>query len=600
MAKTQPKRKKEKPSIKIETVYHSLAHIMALAVLRLYKEVRFGIGPATENGFFYDFEVFENGKRKRLELQDLEKIEKEMKKIIEEGISFQKKKVKIEQAQKIFKKIDQPYKLEILNNLKKEKIKEVSIYQLGEFLDLCKGPHLKNTSQAKPFAFKLLKISGAYFLSDEKNPMLDRIEGVAFRNEKELFDYLKFLEEAQNRDHKVLGPKLSLFNFFEDIGPGLVVWLEKGARLKRIIENYILEEYLKNGYQLVSTPHIAKFHLWEISGHSEFYKESMYPQMHLKEINQEEKEDYQLKPMNCPFHIMVYKNQLKSYRDLPIRLTELGTVYRYERSGTLNGLTRARGFTQDDAHIWCRKDQLEEEIKNVLSLGLKILKKFGFKNYEICLSTRPEKYIGSLRIWNKATQALKKALEEFNLKYVIDKGGGAFYGPKIDIKIKDALNRSWQCTTIQVDFNLPERFDLYFINQKGQKERPIMIHRALLGSLERFIGVLIEHYEGDFPLWLAPVQIKILPIKEENNNYALKIAQQLKEKNFRVEIDNSSETLSKRILKGELEKIPYLIIVGNQEEKENKIAVRKRKEGDLGKMKLNEFLALIEKEISFE
>ena len=584
-------------NLKIETIRHSLAHIMALAILRLYQKVYFGIGPATENGFFYDVEVFEGGGKKRISFNDLEKIEEEMKKIIKEEIPFKKRKVKINEAIKIFKNINQPYKLEILDRLKKEKNSEVILYQVGEFIDLCKGPHLKNTKEA-PFSFKLIKVSGAYFNSDENKPMLDRIEGIAFKTEKELDDYLKFLEEAKNRDHKIIGPQLFLFNFFEVIGPGLVVWLEKGALLKRIIENYILEEYFKSGYQLVSSPHIAKFHLWEISGHSDFYKENMYPRMHLKEINEEEIEDYQLKPMNCPFHIMVYKNKIRSYKELPLRLTELGTVYRYERSGTLSGLTRVRGFTQDDAHIWCQKEKLEEEIGNVLSLGLKILKKFGFKDYEICLSTQPEKYIGSQKIWQQATQALKNALKGFNLDYQIDKGGGAFYGPKIDIKIKDTLKRAWQCSTIQVDFNLPEKFDLYFINKNGEKERPIMIHRALLGSLERFIGLLIEHYQGDFPLWLSPVQVRILPIKDTNKDYAYKILKELKEKNIRGEIDDSSDTLSKKIRNAELEKIPYLIILGEKEEKEKKLAIRKRKVGDLGKMNLNSFLNLIEKEIS--
>lgn len=580
----------------LETYRHSLAHIMALAVLRLFKKVHFGIGPSTENGFFYDFEVFERGQRKNLSIEDLEKIEEEMKKIIEEGIPFQKRKVSSKEAKKIFKKLDQPYKLKILEDLKKQKIKEASLYQLSDFIDLCKGPHIKNTKEMTLF-FKLLKVSGAYFQGDEKNPMLNRVEGVAFSRKEELENYLNFLEEAQKRDHKILGPQLNLFQFFDEIGKGLVIWLEKGALLKRIIENYVIEEYLKNGYQLVSTPHIAKSYLWDISGHNTFYQENMYPKMHLKEINEEEKEDYQLKPMNCPFHIMVYKNKIRSYKDLPLRLTELGTVYRYEKSGVVAGLTRVRGFTQDDAHIWCQEEQLEEEIEKVLSLGLKILEKFGFKEYEIYLSTKPEKYIGTQKIWKKATLALKEALEKRKLSYLIDKGGGAFYGPKIDIKIKDALNRAWQCTTIQIDFNLPERFDLSYIDKNGKKKRPIMIHRALLGSLERFIGVLIEHYKGDFPLWLAPVQAKILPIKKENNDYALKIFHQLKEKNLRIELDFSDNSLSKKIREAELAKIPYLIIIGNKEESENLLSIRKRQVGDLGRFSLEKFLKTIEKEL---
>jgi len=394
-----------------------------------------------------------------------------------------------------------------------------------------------------------------------------------------------------------LGEKLDLFHFDENLGPGLVLWHPKGAMLKKIIEEYALNEYLKNGYELVNTPHIAQLELWKISGHADFYKESMYPAMHLKEINEEENVDYEIKPMNCPFHILIYKNKIVSYKDLPLRYTELGTVYRYEKSGVLHGLNRVRGFTQDDAHIWCRVEDLPKEIENALELALKILNKFGFKDFEIYVSTRPEKFIGQKKVWDIATKSLTQTLEKKKIKYFIDKGGGAFYGPKIDIKIKDAIGRPWQCTTIQVDFNLPERFKMTYINQNGRKEQPIMIHRALLGSLERFIGVLIEHYKGEFPLWLAPVQIMVLPILEENQSFAKKVLENLKEKGFRAEINLSNETLSKRIREAEMQKIPYLVIIGKKEEKAKKIAIRQRKFGDLGQMSIEEFEEKMRKEM---
>lgn len=581
----------------LETIRHSLAHIMALAVLRVYDgyQVNFGIGPQTENGFFYDFEILDKNKRIRINAEDLPKIEEAMKKIIQEGLPFKKKKISLKEAKKFFQKINQPYKLEILKSLEKEKIKEVSLYQTGEFVDLCRGPHIKNTKEA-PLSFKLVKVSGAYFQGKETNPMLDRVEGLAFLTEKELEQYLYQLAEAEKRDHRVLGAQLKLFEISEEVGPGLVLWLPKGAILKRIVENYILDEYLKNGYQLVSTPHLARFHLWETSGHSDFYRESMFPPVHLKEIDPEETDDYQVKPMNCPFHIIIYKNQLHSYRDLPLRYTELGTVYRYERSGTLHGLTRVRGFTQDDAHIWCRENQLEEEIKGTLNLGLKLLKEFGFNDYEIYLSTRPEKFIGEKKIWDKAIKALKDSLKEKKLSYHLDEGGGAFYGPKIDIKIKDSLNRFWQCTTIQVDFNLPQKFEMFYLDEKGQKQRPIMIHRALLGSLERFLGILIEHYGGEFPFWLSPIQIEVLPILEKNIQYAQKIKEILENNNFRVELNDQKETLSKRIREAELQKVPYLLIVGDKEEKTKTVALRKRKKGDLGTFKIEELIDQLKKE----
>jgi len=608
----------KKKGYSLDTLRHSLAHVMALAILRLYGKVLFGVGPTIEDGFYYDVSIEKLGKA-GIPLEDLPKIEKEMRQIIKEEIDFKKQEKPLKEAKEIFRKLGQKYKLELLKDLEKygttkenqkskrtlrgvasdyknqklkskiKKVKAVTIYQTGEFIDLCRGPHVKNTKDL-PVSFKLTKVSGAYWRGNEKNQMLQRITGIAFNTKKELKDYLFQLEEAERRDHRVLGQKLDLFHLDDSLGPGLILWHPKGAILKRIVENYALNEYLKNGYQLVNTPHIAQLKLWETSGHTGFYKDNMFPPMHLKEINQEEKDDYQLKPMNCPFHILIYKNQIRSYKDLPLRYTELGTVYRYERSGTLHGLARVRGFTQDDAHIWCSLEQLDEEIKILIKFSLKILKHFGFTDFEVYLSTRPEKAVGSLKNWQKATEALEKALKEEKVKYQFDKGGGVFYGPKIDIKLKDAIGRSWQCTTIQVDFNLPERFEMFYIDKNGKKQQPIMIHRALLGSIERFMAVLIEHYAGEFPFWLAPVQIEVLPVLEKNIKYAQKIKQELENNGFRVELNSSDETLSKRIREAEIQKIPYILVVGGKEEKNKTIAVRKRGKGDLGTMELEKLI----------
>ncbi len=597
----------------LDTLRHSLAHIMALALKRIYGEVIYGVGPTIENGFYYDVEIKNKTLNKTLAEKDLEKIEQEMRKIIEEKLPFKKKYLSLKEAETLFKKLKQNYKLELIKDLRKygttvenekekiknkksKKINKVSIYEVGEFVDLCRGPHVKNTSEL-PLIFKLTKVSGAYWRGKEENPMLQRITGVAFQTQKELKDYLNFIKEAEERDHRYLGEKLDLFHFDENLGPGLVLWHPKGAMLKKIIEEYALNEYLKNGYELVNTPHIAQLKLWKISGHADFYKESMYPAMHLKEINEEENIDYEIKPMNCPFHILIYKNKIVSYKDLPLRYTELGTVYRYEKSGVLHGLNRVRGFTQDDAHIWCSIKDLPKEIEGALELALKILNKFGFKDFEIDVSTRPEKFIGQKKVWDIATKSLTQTLEKKKIKYFIDRGGGAFYGPKIDIKIKDAIGRAWQCTTIQVDFNLPQRFEMTYIDKNGRKEQPIMIHRALLGSLERFIGILIEHYKGEFPLWLAPVQVMVLPILEENQQSGKKVLENLKEKGFRTEIDLRNETLSKRIREAELLKIPYLAIIGKKEEKAKKIAIRQRKIGDLGQMPIEKFEEKMRKEL---
>ena len=605
----------KKKGYSLDTFRHSLAHVMALAMIRLYGKVLFGVGPTIEDGFYYDVSIEKLGKA-GIPLEDLPKIEKEMRQIIKEGLAFKKQIITLKEAKEIFRKLGQKYKLELLKDLEKygttkenqkskiknqklkskiKKVKTVSIYQTGEFIDLCRGPHVKNTKDL-PVSFKLTKVSGAYWRGDEKNPMLQRVTGVAFISDKELKDYLYRLEEAEKRDHRILGQKLDLFHLDDNLGPGLILWHPKGATLKRIIENYALDEYLKNGYQLVNTPHLAKLQLWNTSGHTGFYRESMFPAIHLKDINPEEKDDYQIKPMNCPFHILIYKNQIRSYKDLPLRYTELGTVYRYERSGTLHGLARVRGFTQDDAHIWCTLEQLDDEIKRLIKFSFKILKHFGFTNFDVYLSTRPDKYVGKLSNWQKATKALEKSLKKEKVKYQFDKGGGVFYGPKIDIKLKDALGRSWQCTTIQIDFNLPERFEMFYIDKKGKKQQPIMIHRALLGSIERFMAVLIEHYAGEFPFWLAPVQVEILPVLEKNTQASQKIKQELENKGFRVELNSSNETLSKRIREAEMQKIPYILVVGEKEEKNKKIAVRKRGKGDLGTMELEKFLGMVYKE----
>ena len=591
--------------MKIETLRHSLSHILVFAVQELYPGTKFGIGPAIENGFYYDFE-FKNP----ISNEDLPEIEKKMKEIIRQNIVFKKKIITKSEAKKIFK--NQPYKLELLTELPQEaKVKKrtkfsspslakqpIIVYESGKFIDLCLGPHLKSTKEINPDAFKLTKIAGAYWRGSEKNPMLTRIYGIAFQTKKELQGHLSKEAEAEKRDHRILGQKLDLFHIDETIGPGLILWHPKGALLKKIIMDYALDEYLKNGYQLVDTPHIAKLNLWKVSGHTDFYKDNMMPPIHMAEIGKEEKDDYQIKPMNCPFHIAIYKTKIRSYKNLPLRYTEMGTVYRYERSGTLHGLVRVRQITQDDAHIICTPEQLSNELFSALKLTYKILKTFGFKEFNVYLSTQPEKYVGTPKIWKKAENSLRYALEKLNLKYEVDRGGGAFYGPKIDIKIKDALEREWQCTTIQLDFNLPERFDMTYIDQKGKRQRPIMIHRALLGSLERFIGVLLEYYSGALPFWLSSEQIWIIPVGSKHEKYAREVLKKISEISgkfgqIRHVIKDENETVSRKIREGEIQKIPYLLVVGDKELKTKSIRIRKRGEGDIGLMKLNKFLAKI-------
>jgi threonyl-tRNA synthetase len=563
---------------KIQDIRHSFAHILALSVKELYPDARFGTGPDIENGFYYDIKT-----KNPVTNDDLKRIEKKMREVLKRNVSFKKKLVAKAEAKKIFK--DQPFKLEILKDLEGDK---VSVYETDNFIDLCKGPHVDSTEELNPDAFKLEKIAGAYFKGDEKNSMLTRIYGLAFATKKELDDYLKLKEEAEKRDHRVLGEKLGIFMFDDEVGSGLPLWLAKGTLLRNIIKDYLYRELISDGYDFVETPHIGKLSLWQTSGHWENYRENIYSPIDIED------EKFLLKPMNCPFHVKIFKHKQRSYRELPLKMAEFGTVYRFERSGTLHGLTRVRGFTQDDAHVWCREDQLKTELAKLLKQGLKILKKFGFKEYSIYLSTRPEKYVGTDQGWEKATATLEQVLKDAKLEYNIDPGGGVFYGPKIDIKVKDTLGREWQCTTIQVDFNLPDRFQMSFINDKGEKERPYMIHRALYGSLERFIGVLIEHYAGAFPFWLSPVQIKILPVSDKFNKYAREIKEELKE--YRAEVAEEKETISKKIREGEMEKIPYLLIVGEKEKKAKTISVRKRGKGDLGAMKIKKFKEIINKE----
>ena len=566
---------------KIETIRHSLAHIMALAIQDTFPNVKFGIGPAIENGFYYDFDLSE-----KMGEKDLEKIAKKMRKIIKIGIKFEKKIISKQAGNKLFAK--QPYKLQLIKEIPD---KDITIYKTGDFSDLCKGPHVESSQEINPDSFKLTKIAGAYWKGDEKNPMLTRIYGIAFETEKELEKYIRLQAEAEKRDHRVLGKKLEMFLIDEEVGAGLPIWLPKGAILKKIIENYLYKELSQQGYKWLSTPHIGNINLWKKSGHWDFYRENIYSPIKIED------EEFLLKPMNCPFHIKAYQSKIRSYKDLPIKFAELGTVYRYEKSGVLHGLTRVRGFTQDDAHVFCTPEQMATELTSILKYGLKILETFGFKDYKIYLSTRPEKFMGTSKMWQQATDALKYAFEKLNLKYEIDPGGGVFYGPKIDIKIKDSLEREWQCSTFQIDFNLPKAFNVSYVDETGKKKEPIMIHRALLGSLERFIGVLLEHYSGDLPLWLSPVQIWTIPISEKHEKYAKEINVKLLENEIRAEIRNDNETISKKIREGEIQKIPYLLVVGDKEIKAKSVSIRKRKQGNIGEMKLDQFIEKIKKEI---
>ena len=569
-----------------EIYRHSLSHVLAQAVKRLIPEAKLAIGPAIEDGFYYDFDLPQS-----LSPEDLERISREMEKIIREDRPFERLEASKEEARRLFAERGEAYKLELLDGIEDE---QVSLYRDGEFIDLCRGPHMLSTGQVK--SFKLLDIAGAYWRGDERNKMLQRVYGTAFYKKEELEAYLKRLEEAAKRDHRRLGRELELYDTYEEGGAGLIYWHPKGSRMRLAIEDFWRAEHLKNGYELIYTPHIGRARLWERSGHLDFYRENMYAPIEI------EGQEYYLKPMNCPFHILIYKSQPRSYRDLPLRWAELGTVYRYERSGVLHGLLRVRGFTQDDAHIFCRPDQVEEEILRVLDFSLYMLSSFGFKDYELNLSVRdpatPEKYAGSPESWELAERALANALSARGFPYLRMEGEAVFYGPKIDIKVKDAIGRSWQLSTIQFDFNLPERFDLTFMAEDSREHRPYMIHRALLGSLERFFGVLIEHYAGAFPIWLAPVQAAVLPVIEKNTAYAEKVVARLREAGLRAELHGGGKTLSYRIRQAQLQKIPYMLVVGDREEQEGRVALRLRTGGDLGPKPLEEFIAFVQEKVA--
>ena len=565
----------------LEILRHSTAHIMALAVKELYgDQVKVAIGPAIEDGFYYDFD-----RDKPFSPEDFEEIEAKMAEIVAARLPFVREEMGRDEAIRFFEGLGERYKVELLRDMD---VDRVSLYGHGSFVDLCRGPHVPDSSWLK--VFKLLRVAGSYWRGDEKREMLTRIYGTAFADKKELQAYLTRLEEARKRDHRKLGKQLGLFTIQDQIGPGLILWQPRGALLRRLLEDYWKDEHYRNGYQLLYTPHIARQDLWKTSGHLDFYSENMYSAMEIDEVL------YQLKPMNCPFHIGVYNADKHSYREFPIRWCELGTVYRYERTGALHGLMRVRGFTQDDAHIFCRPDQLEEEIFNIIDLNLHILSTFGFDEYDVYLSTRPEKSVGSDEHWDSATQALKLALEKKSLQYQIDPGEGVFYGPKIDIKIKDQLGRSWQCSTIQVDFNLPERFDMTYTGDDGAEHRPIMIHRALMGSLERFIGVLIEHYAGAFPLWLAPEQARVMNITDAQADYCGEVYARLRALGVRIEKDVRNEKLNYKIREAQLMKVPYMLIVGDREKEDGTVTVRKKDGQNLPAMTPEAFCDLVRDE----
>jgi threonyl-tRNA synthetase len=569
-------------------IRHSAAHVMAQAVVEMFPEAKYTIGPPIEDGFYYDFDL-----PRPLTPEDLDQIEKRMREIISGDYDFDRQVVSAKEARRIFK--DQPYKLELIEGLEEggydeygeplEGQAEISIYTHDDFVDLCRGPHVHNTHEINPAAIKLLNTAGAYWRGDEHNAQLQRIYGTAWETADELEQYLWRMEEARKRDHRKLGRELDLFSVSEDVGPGLILWHPKGGMVRKLAEDYCREEHEKGGYDFVFSPHIGKANLWETSGHLDWYQENMYSPLDI------EGQEYYLKPMNCPFHIQIYNSQLRSYRDLPLRFAEWGTVYRYERSGVLHGLLRVRGFTQDDAHLFCRPDQMPEEIDRVLQFSLNILRAFGFKDFQAYLSTRnPEKAAGKAEAWEAPTEALRMALERAQIPYQVDEGEATFYGPKIDIKVKDALGREWQLSTIQFDFTLPERFNMTYIGEDGQEHQPYMIHRALLGSMERFMGVLIEHFAGAFPIWLAPVQAILIPIADRHVDYARQVASQLKEGGLRVQVDDRGERMNAKIRDAQLQKVPYMLVVGDREMEAGAVAVRLRSEENLGAMPVAQFL----------
>ncbi|GAB4517974.1 MAG: threonine--tRNA ligase [Anaerolineae bacterium] len=569
---------------------HSTAHVMADAVLQIFPEGKIAIGPPIEHGFYYDFDL-----PRALTPEDLEEIERRMREIIARDLPFEKRVVSPEEARALFR--DQPYKLELIDTILaagtdeygEETVgnAELSTYRHGDFEDLCRGPHLDRTGQIPIDGFKLLNVAGAYWRGDERRPMLQRIYGTVWPSKEELEKHLAWLEEVERRDHRRLGRELDLFSTNPDLGGGLVLWHPKGGMMRKVAEDFCRAEHEKAGYEFVYSPHIGRSKLWETSGHLDFFRENMYAPIEI------DGQEYYLKPMNCPFHILIYKSRLRSYRDLPLRFAEWGTVYRYERGGVLHGMLRVRGFTQDDAHLFCRPDQMPEEIDRVLHFCLHILRSFGFETFNAYLSTRPEKAVGSEEQWRAAEDALRAALERAGISFEVDEGGGAFYGPKIDIKISDALGREWQLSTIQFDFNLPERFDLTYVGEDGQEHRPYMIHRALMGSMERFFGVLIEHYAGAFPVWLAPVQVRLIPIADRHVDYAEQVAARLREAGIRAEVDRSTARMQAKIRDAQLQKIPYMLVIGDREVEAGAVAVRLRTGEDRGAMPVDAFLEMI-------
>lgn len=560
---------------------HSMSHVLAQAVKRLYPSAKLAIGPAIAEGFYYDFEV-----ETPFTPEDLEKISKEMKKVIKEKHRFERMQLPIDEARSLIEELGEPYKLELLEDIS-DRGEDISFYKDGEFCDLCAGPHIRFTNQIKHF--KLLEVAGAYWKGNEANKMLQRIYGTAFLSKEDLEQHLWQLEEAKKRDHRRLGKELDLFSSRPDtVGGGLILWHPKGGLVRHLIEEHCKEKHLKGGYDFVYTPHVGKAELWKTSGHLDFYKDGMYAPLDI------EGQEYYLKPMNCPFHTEIYSSSKRSYRDLPLRFAEWGTVYRFERSGTLHGLTRVRGFTQDDAHLFCRGDQMPEEIDKVLSFSLDMLRDFGFEDFKLFLSTRPEKHVGAEENWDASEQALREALERSGIEFQVNEGDGAFYGPKIDIYVSDALGRGWQLSTIQFDFNLPERFNLTYVGEDGKEHRPYMIHRALLGSMERFFGVLTEHFGGAFPTWLAPVQVSVLPISERHEDYTNSVLEKLKAAGIRAETDTSSNTLNYRIRAAQKMKIPLMLIAGDREREENTVSLRLRSGDDAGAKSVQEIISVVQ------
>ncbi|MFB6290497.1 MAG: threonine--tRNA ligase [Candidatus Bipolaricaulia bacterium] len=569
----------------VEIIRHTASHVMAQAVKRLYDDVKLAIGPAIEDGFYYDFDLAD-----KLSEDDFEEIRNEMRDIAQAEYKIERFAMEADEAREFLEERGEEYKLELLDEFVSEGEQEVTFYRQDGFTDLCEGPHLRNTGQLEHF--ELLDVAGAYWRGDEDNVMLQRVYGTAFTEEKELKEYLERQEEAKERDHRKLGPELDLFTFHPEVGPGLVYWHPKGTEMLNVIKDFWRSKHRENGYEFVSTPHIGKSDLWKKSGHLDYFREDMFPPM--RETNQE----YFLKPMNCPFHVQIYQSRTRSYRDLPLRWAELGTVYRHERSGVLHGLLRARGFTQDDAHIIATPDQVKDEVTGVLELTFEVLSAFGFDDYEVALSTKPEKSVGESEKWDRATEALKEAIVGLGLDYEVEEGEGAFYGPKIDVHLEDALGRLWQTTTVQFDFNLPERFDMTYMGSDGEEHRPYMIHRALLGTLERFFGILVEHYKGAFPVWLSPLQVVVLPVTEENNEYAEEVAEKVANSGIRVEARTDvDENLSRQIHEAQLEKVPYMLVVGDREEQSEEVSLRLRTEEDLGPRPLDEFIEFVEEKV---